>query len=214
MRSRVALALCIALLLLAACSTTRGSGQLATAQREVSGFTKVELAGQGELTIEQTGTESLTISAEDNLLPLLTSDVSGDTLVLGTKPNTSIVTTKPITYAVTVKNLDGLAVSGSGTMSAPKLATTELSSKISGSGTITVSGAATDQDLEISGSGQYQADGLTSKTVNARISGSGNASVMATDVLDVQISGSGSVTYSGDPRVMQEISGSGQLIKN
>ena len=214
MRSRVALALCIALLLLAACSTTRGSGQLATAQREVSGFTKVELAGQGELTIEQTGTESLTISAEDNLLPLLTSDVSGDTLVLGTKPNTSIVTTKPITYAVTVKNLDGLAVSGSGTMSAPKLATTELSSKISGSGTITVSGAATDQDLEISGSGQYQADGLTSKTVNARISGSGNASLMATDVLDVQISGSGSVTYSGDPRVMQEISGSGQLIKN
>ena len=59
MRSRVALALCIALLLLAACSTTRGSGQLATAQREVSGFTKVELTGQGDLTIEQTGTESL-----------------------------------------------------------------------------------------------------------------------------------------------------------
>ena len=120
MRWRIALALGIALLLLTACSTTKGSGQLATAQREVSGFTKVELAGQGDLTIEQTGTESLTISAEDNLLPLLTSDVSGDTLILGTKPNTSIVTTKPITYSVTVKDLDGLAVSGSGTMSAAK----------------------------------------------------------------------------------------------
>ena len=54
MRSRVALVLGIALLLLAACSTTRGSGQLATAQREVAGFTKVEFAGQGDLTIEQT----------------------------------------------------------------------------------------------------------------------------------------------------------------
>jgi Putative auto-transporter adhesin, head GIN domain len=214
MRSRVALALGIALLLLAACSSTKGSGQLATAQRTVSGFTKVELAGQGDLTIEQTGTESLTISAEDNLLPLLTSDVSGDTLVLGTKPNTSIVTTKPITYSLTVKDLNGLAVSGSGTMSAPKLAATELSIKISGSGTITVRGAATDQDLEISGSGRYQADELTSKTVTARISGSGNASVMATDVLDVAISGSGSVTYSGNPQVKQEISGSGELIKN
>jgi hypothetical protein len=214
MRSRVALALGIALLLLAACSTTKGSGQLATAQREVSGFTKVELAGQGDLTIEQTGTESLTISAEDNLMPLLTSDVSGDTLVLGTKPNTTIVTTKPITYSVTVKDLNGLAVSGSGMTSAPKLAATGLSIKISGSGTISVSGAATDQDLEISGSGRYQADGLTSKTVKARISGSGNANVMATDMLDVAISGSGSVTYSGNPQVKQEISGSGQLIKN
>src|SRR4029453_617014 len=72
-RPRVALALGIALLLLAACSTTRGSGQLATAQREVANFTKVELAGQGDVTIEQTGTESLSISADDNLLPLLTS---------------------------------------------------------------------------------------------------------------------------------------------
>jgi hypothetical protein len=212
MRSRVALALGIALLLLAACSTTGGSGQLATTQREVSGFTKVELSGQGDLTIEQTGTESLTISAEENLLPLLTSDVSGDTLVLGTKPNTTIVPSQPITYSVTVKDLNGLAVSGSGTISAPKLATTDLATKISGSGTITVNGAANDQNLEISGSGRYQAEGLTSKTVKARISGSGNATVMATDVLDVAISGSGSLTYSGNPEVKQEISGSGKLI--
>ena len=211
MRSRVALALGLALLLLAACSTTRGSGQLATTQREVSGFTKVELSGQGDLTIEQTGTESLTISAEENLLPLLTSDVSGDTLVLGTKPNTTIVPSQPITYSVTVKDLNGLAVSGSGTISAPKLATTDLTTKISGSGTI--NGAANDQNLEISGSGRYQAEGLTSKTIKARISGSGNATVMATDVLDVAISGSGSLTYSGNPEVKQEISGSGKLIK-
>ena len=54
---------------------------------------------------------------------------------------------------------------------------------------------------------------LTSKTVKAHISGSGTASVMATDVLDVEISGSGTVTYSGNPQVKQEISGSGKLIK-
>jgi hypothetical protein len=62
-----------------------------------TGFTKVELSGTGELPIETTGTESLTISAEDNILPRLTSKVSGDTLILGTKP-TTIVTTKPITF--------------------------------------------------------------------------------------------------------------------
>ena len=65
-------------------------------QREVTGFTKVELTGQETSSSEQTGSTP-TISAEDNLLPLLTNDVSGDTLVLGTKPSTTIDTTKPIT---------------------------------------------------------------------------------------------------------------------
>jgi hypothetical protein len=213
MRLRVALTLLAVLLLMTACSVTRGSGQLATESRPVSGFTRVELSGTGELTIEKTGTESLSISAEDNLLPRLTSEVSGDTLTLGTEPNTSIEPTEPITYSLTVKDLTGLVVSGSGSVRVSNLTTTSLSTKISGSGTITSNGAVNDQDLEISGSGRYIADGMTSKTVKARISGSGTASVAAMDVLDVKISGSGTLTYSGDPQITQEISGSGKLIK-
>jgi Putative auto-transporter adhesin, head GIN domain len=213
MRSRLALALLAVVLLVSACSVTKGSGQVVTETREVSGFTKVELSGSAELTIEKTGTESLSISAEDNLLPQLTSDVSGDTLILGTKPNTSILPTKPITYSVTVKDLTGMAVSGSGSVRVSNLMTNSLSSKISGSGTITASGAVNDQDVDISGSGRYQAEQMTSKAVKAQISGSGNASVLASDTLDVTISGSGTLTYSGDPKVTQEISGSGKLIK-
>ena len=55
MRLRVALALLAGGLLVTSCSVTRGSGQLATESREVSGFTKVELSGTGELTIEKNG---------------------------------------------------------------------------------------------------------------------------------------------------------------
>lgn len=213
MRLRVVLALLTIVILLTGCPATRGSGQLATETRQVSGFTKVELTGAGELTIELTGTESLTISAEDNLLPELTSEVAGDTLVLGEKPNTRVVTTKPITYSLTMKDLTGLAVSGSGSINVPKLTAAALSTKISGSGTITVNGTVNDQDLAISGSGRYQAEQLTSESVKADISGSGNANVLATEELDVKINGSGSLTYSGNPQVTQEISGSGKLIK-
>jgi hypothetical protein len=213
MRLRPALALLAVALLVSACSVTKGSGQVVTETREVSGFSKVELSGSAELTIEKTGTESLSISAEDNLLPQLTSDVSGDTLILGTKPNTSILPTKPITYSVTVKDLTGIAVSGSGTVRVSNLMTNSLTTKISGSGTITVSGGVNDQDVDISGSGRYQAEQMTSKAVKAQISGSGTASVLAADLLDVKISGSGTLTYSGNPQVTQEISGSGKLIK-
>ncbi|HKN46054.1 MAG TPA: DUF2807 domain-containing protein, partial [Propionibacteriaceae bacterium] len=161
MRLRPAIALLAVVLLVSACSATKGSGQVVTETREVSGFTKVELSGSAELTIEKTGTESLSISAEDNLLPQLTSDVAGDTLILGTKPNTSILPTKPITYSVTVKDLTGIAVSGSGSVRVSNLMTNSLTTKISGSGTITASGAVNDQDVDISGSGHYQAEQMT-----------------------------------------------------
>ena len=213
MRWRRALAVLAVGSVVTACSATAGSGQLATQSRQVSGFTSVELTGVGELSIDQTGTESLTVSAEDNLLPLLTSRVEGDTLILGKKPNTRIVTTKPITYTLTMKDITGLAVSGSGTINAPELTTAALRIEISGSGVITTAGNADDQSLEISGSGRYLADGLTSKTTTAEISGSGTANVVASNALDVKISGSGTLTYSGNPQVSQTVSGSGKLIK-
>jgi hypothetical protein len=213
MRWRSALALPVVLCVAAACTATAGSGQLATESRQVSGFTKVELAGIGELTINQTGSESLTISADNNLLPLLTSQVEGDTLILGKKANTRIQTTKPINYTLTMKDISGVAVSGSGTINVPKLTTAALRTEISGSGVITAAGTADDQNLEISGSGRYLADGLTSKTVTVEISGSGTASVVASDALDVKISGSGTLTYGGNPQVQQSVSGSGKLIK-
>ena len=213
MRWRRALALLAVGSVVTACSATAGSGQLATQSRQVSGFTSVELTGVGELSIDQTGTESLTVSAEDNLLPLLTSRVEGDTLILGKKPNTSIVTSKPITYTLTMKDVTGLAVSGSGTINAPKLTTAALRIEISGSGVITTAGNVDNQSLEISGSGRYLADGLTSKTTTAEISGSGTGNVVASNALDVKISGSGTLTYSGNPQVSQMVSGSGKLIK-
>jgi hypothetical protein len=213
MRLRFAVAPLAVLLLVTACSATKGSGKVVSQTREVAGFTKVELSGSGELTIEKTGMESLTISAEDNLLPQLTSEVSGDTLTLGTKPNTTVVPTKPITYSLTVKDLNGIAVSGSGSVRVSNLTTNSLTTQISGSGTISVSGTVNDQAVDISGSGRYQAEQLTSKTAKVQISGSGNASVLATDLLDVKISGSGTLTYGGNPQITQEISGSGKLIK-
>src|SRR6187200_3512801 len=60
---------------------TTGSGQ-AGESREVHGVTGVELASFGDLQIDQTGTESLTIEAAPDVLPKLTTGVSGGVLRL------------------------------------------------------------------------------------------------------------------------------------
>ncbi len=103
-------------LLLTACSyggvnisvnsiTVNGSGTITTQERTVSDFSKVELQSIGNLTIKQGDSESLTVKADDNLLPYITTDVSGDTLVIGMKPNTNPIPSKTIEYTLTVKSI-------------------------------------------------------------------------------------------------------------
>jgi hypothetical protein len=201
------------LLLLFGCSGVTGSGQVATETRSVSGFTAIDLAGSGEVTVEQGNAESLTIEADDNVLPRLTSEVSNSTLKLDKKPGLTINRQSPIRYRVTVKDLTGIAVSGSGSIQAQEMPLRTLAVDISGSGTVEVSGSVVDQDIDVSGSGRYNAADLQSEKVTADISGSGEVTVVVSRELTVDISGSGTVTYSGDPSVQQSISGSGRLIK-
>ena len=190
-----------------------GSGTLRTESRDVGDFSTIELTGSGNVIIEQNGTESLSIEAEDNLLPDLTSDVSSDTLRLGTKEGVDLDPTLLVTYRVTVDDLAGLRLSGSGSVTATGITTPAISIDISGSGDVTVDGTADSQTVTISGSGNYNAGDLETRYSTAEISGSGNVTVNALDTLDAEISGSGNTTYTGTPQVTQDISGSGELRK-
>lgn len=193
--------------------TVRGSGVVASEPRDASGFSEVRLGGTGEVIIEQTGKDSVTVEAEDNILPLLRTAVENGVLRLDIQNGVSIQTTKPIRYHVTTKTLTGVGVSGSGTVRATGIDADRFTADISGSGNAALAGRADDLKLKISGSGSVDAAGLNSRSVAATISGSGDATVNATDRLDATVSGSGSVRYGGSPQVNQRVSGSGRVAR-
>ena len=189
-----------------------GSGKIVTEPRTVSGFSTVSLSGSGQVLIEQTGTESLTVTTDDNLLPYIKTEVHGNTLELGTKdPMTNLNPSRDLVYKLTVKRLDGLDVSGSGEVDLKGLAQDQLKVRISGSGDVSGQGTADDLDLRISGSGSYRGPELKSKRATVGVSGSGSAVVNAGETLKANISGSGAVEYVGDPQITQNISGSGSV---
>jgi hypothetical protein len=192
-------------------SSVTGSGELRTESRDIAGFSTIQVSGSGNVIIEQNGTESLSIEAEDNLLADLTSDVSDGTLRLGTTEGAALRPTLPITYRVTVEELAGVQLSGSGSVTAAGITTPAIAIDISGSGDVTVTGTADDQVVTISGSGDYDAGDLATLNSTAEISGSGNLFVDVRDAFEARIDGSGSVTYTGDPQVVQAINGSGEL---
>jgi len=206
--------LLIAGCLVAGCMLTgvAGSGKIVTEPRTVAGFSTVSLSGSGQVLIEQTGTESLTVTTDDNLLPYIRTEVHGNTLELGTKdPMTSLNPSRDIVYKLTVKKLDGLDISGSGQADVKGLTQDQLQVRISGSGDVSGQGTADDLDLRISGSGSYRGPELKSKHARVGVSGSGNAVVSASETLNANVSGSGTVEYVGDPQVTQNVSGSGSV---
>src|SRR4029450_13593867 len=130
-------------------------------------------AGDAKLEIEQTGSESLTITGDDNILPLIKSEVRDGQLLLSENIDFSHDAEQRLRYKLTVKDLNEISLSGDGSIDAKNIATNRLKVSISGDGVIRVGGSADSQDISISGDGRYEAADLGSKDAEAHISGGG-----------------------------------------
>ncbi|MFN8495065.1 MAG: head GIN domain-containing protein [Caldilineaceae bacterium] len=195
---------------LAGCTPIIGSGHIISEERSVTGFTALELSGRGDVIITQTGAESLRVSADDNVLPLVTTQVRGKRLILGLKRDSMLWETT-VRYEVTVRELSALTLSGSGDITLTKLDGNRLDVKLSGSGTISAAGHVQTLVIDLGGSGEFTGAELASQQAEANVSGSGNVVVQASDTLAANISGSGHVTYIGNPRLTSHVSGSGAI---
>jgi hypothetical protein len=208
-----------------------GSGKSATETRDVPSFKAVRLEGSGQVLLTVGSPRSLSVSGDDNLLPLVLTEVDGSTLRLGFKPGTGVRTVTPLVFRVTVPSLSGLAIAGSGdivgrspiladriTMEIggsgnirAELAASQVTALIQGSGSIEVSGRTESQDIQIHGSGAYRAQGLQSDAASVQVFGSGDTTLSVARELTVSINGSGDVSYRGSPRVSVKNSGSGKV---
>jgi hypothetical protein len=200
-----------ALVVLAGCSWTGvpGSGNAKSEIRNVPAFSAVRVAGAIDAEIT-TGSESrVEITGDDNIVPLVTSDVQGDRLEIGTSKN--FRTRVHLVAKIALPRLTGIALTGSGDITARGVQSDRLDVSLSGSGTIRADGTAHETRVELLGSGTIQLDQLAAERAAVSVSGSGNVAVAASKALDVSITGSGDVTYRGDPELKKAITGSGSV---
>jgi hypothetical protein len=227
--------LCLAILLAAStafAASVTGSGRPVTETRAVSGFTGVALAIPGRVEVTQGDQESLTITADDNVLALIQTVVEGGTLKIRWTEKNLSVDRATIRIAVGAKTVERLAVGGSGNLrtgplrgarlslsvggagdiTIASLATGELETNIGGSGNVVIEGGSADSVVaSIAGSGDLKAPKLAARRVKVNVAGSGDASVWASESLNVSVAGSGSIRYYGDPKIGKSIVGSGDI---
>jgi hypothetical protein len=177
--------------------TIRGSGNMSEESRSVSGISDVELAMQGNLSIEIGNTEALRIEAEDNLLEYIQTDVSAGRLVIETQSGINLRNAEPINYFLTVTGLDSIRISSSGDIQAPDLQADRFSITISSSGDLSMGDLdCTSLSVESSSSGILTMGGLTAETIDVRISSSGNVEIDGGQVQQQDIT----ITSSGEYR--------------
>jgi hypothetical protein len=206
--------LCLGLVGFGSCSFigVHGSGNAKTETRSLASFSKIHLSGSPDVEVAIGSPQSLEITADDNILPIIESKVEGDTLHIGSKE--SYNTSLGVKFKITVPTLEGVSVTGSGDIHATGLKTTEMKASVTGSGDVTLKGAVDDLRAEITGSGNLHAVDLAAKTVRVTVTGSGDAEVRAIEELNAGVTGSGDVRYSGNPpKVQKRVTGSGDIAK-
>jgi len=213
-----------------------GSGKIVTQNRDVSGFLAIDISYPAEVVINQGQTESVTIEADDNVLPQLRTRLDMGTLYIENgEPawNARVNPSRPVKITINVKDLRSLDFSGAGTVRVNNLQTDDLKMNISGAGTITVdkvnlrsldcdlsgvgsviiSGVADDLKLDISGLGSFRGTDLFSKSADVHVSGTGSATVHPKNELIADVSGTGSVNYYGNPSITKYVSGLGGVVR-
>src|SRR5690606_5648177 len=221
-------------IILAGCKKVFPDGPAVTETRSVSDFDKIEATFSSDVEFTQGPSKSVTVKAAENLQHYIITEVTGNTLVLKTRPNVdirgghvTIYVTNPTLNAATLSGSGNfvsgsdlntaslnLKLSGSGNIFLSRLTGNTLDARITGSGDISINGGSVQtQEITVTGNGDYHTQSMRSGQARVKLTGSGEARLWAEDQLDVQISGSGDVWYLGAPAVNASISGSGKVRK-
>jgi hypothetical protein len=219
-------------ILFASCSVLgeRGNGNVQKQERKVAAFNAIEVSGAFDVILSQGTTQSVILEADDNLLPLIRTEVIGNTLKIDN--NKPIHNPKCMKVYITVTDLKRIEVSGAVDLQTQtKLTFTELAIDISGSTDATLdiavqkleisssggsnlklTGMANRVDLDVSGAVDIRAYDLLAESVSLDISGAGEAEINVTKELKADISGAATVRYKGNPgKVDTSISGAGSI---
>lgn len=210
-----------------------GSGDVISEDREVRGFSSVRMGIPGELEIIPDDAESLTISGEENILPLIVTEVTGEELSIHYKPGFNIRTGEKIKMRLTVRGLKVLENSSSGKIIVKPLTTSDFRLQVSSSGDVDIEeihaeriiveitssgdvemrGNADELELTISSSGNFDGEDLEARRAIVRLTSSGDATVWVTEELDARLSSSGDLYYYyGDAIVRQSTTSSGDVV--
>ena len=194
---------------------TPGSGVAKTEARAVGGLAEVravDVSTALQVRIETGGTPAVEVTADDNLLPMLSTEIAADG-TLTVRFMGSAAPKTPAVVDVTLAGLDRLNVSAGGSATASEVQSDTLTVNVSGGGYASVGGFAKTLNLDVGSGAEFDGAALDAGTVTVSASAGGSATVRAMGEATVAASSGASVSVekgpaAPDPTVTESSGGS------
>lgn len=192
-------------------SVVQGSGVSKTIVQELPNFNQVLIEGLGKLDVDVGPKASITITADDNIIPYIRVKVDSKRLHIESKK--PFISASNVSIKLTTPDLKSFVSNGVGAITVSGVNNKDFNVAVKGAGNLQLSGKTEVFTLEVSGAGNVKAVDLEAQTVEANLNGVGNVEVNPKQLLKAHVSGVGSVKYVGDPKVEADISGIGKVQK-
>ena len=209
----------------------RGSGSVATENRKVNDFSRIDISGGFNVVLKQDSSLTLKLTADDNLLKYIKTNVSGGRLHIYTRRN--ICNSGRMNIYIGIRNLEELKTSGGiEVVSEGKIVTGDMTFRLSGATKITMDinaanvttrgsgstelnlkGQATSHNIELTGSGKVNALDFVVGNCDIQTTGVGECNVNVLHSLNINSTGASDVKYRGNPNVTEHKAGASSVEK-
>jgi len=212
----------LSLVLLSSCrfGGVRGSGNVITETRKVGDFSKIDISGAYKVNLKQDSSSSIIISADDNLLKYIKTEINGDKLRIYSKKN--LRPRGDLTITIGVKSLKAIETSGAVEVSSDgKITVQDLKFDLSGETKITMdmnaanvitegsgathinlTGQASSHRVDLSGASKINALDFVVGDYTIETSGLSKCEINVLNSLNIHSSGASTVRYRGNPKTV------------
>ena len=180
----------------------RGSGNVVMDKRGISGFKAVEVGGVLLVEITAQKEFGVEVEADDNLLPLIKTEVSDGVLKISAERKIS--STGPIRIRIFAPNIDNLEVSGAANVTVNDVKNSEFTIDSSGASKIKISGETGKLTMDVSGATKIDAENLKAVDATVDASGASNVTVNVLGELRAEASGASRILYTGTPTNLEQ----------
>lgn len=179
----------------------KGSGNPASEQRSVSGFKGIDVSSTFEVVITAQKDFSVTVEADDNILPLIETEVHHGVLNIECSRRVSPKT--PMKVIIAAPDIENIEASGAANVILNSINNGSLRIDSSGASKVLVTGETAKLVVDVSGATKVDAEGLVSEDAVIDTSGASQVLVNVTNSLQTDASGASKITYSGSPRELK-----------
>jgi Putative auto-transporter adhesin, head GIN domain len=188
-----------------------GSGHLQKQKRDVGSFNSISTEGAFDLEIVCQKPQSLEIEGDDNVLPLITTEVSNNVLHIRSLRAFSV--SHHVRLRISLPDLEGISASGAGTIEVSGIKNEKFVIDANGAPTISARGETRVLNIDVNGAGKVDTHKLRAARVVVESKGVSRIEVYAAEQLDATVYGPSHVIYEGSAVVNKTVNGPGSVEK-